>query len=300
MCLLAGAAYSQEGDTSKEETTKSISNKTSKPWLVLPRFPGCEDLPEEERDNCAEKKQVEFIVKELQYPDAAQEKGIEGTVVIYFIVEVDGTITDAMIIEDLGGGCSEEALRVVNSMPKWTPGAIKGKLTPIERALFVKFGAGSDTLQKPASSPREIFTIVQEMPRFPGCEDMEGHHDVKKKCAQEKMLEYIYTNIQYPEEARKNKIQGVVFVSFVVEADGLITRAKILRSVGEEIDKEALRVINSMPKWTPGKQRNQPLRVQFTLPVRFKLEGVDDKKKKKKKKTTRPQKKRQKSYFDHL
>lgn len=117
----------------------------------------------------------------------------------------------------------------------------------------------------------KIFNTAQEMPRFPGCEDI-GDLKKKKKCAEKKMLEYIYKNIKYPTLARENGIQGMVVVSFIVEKDGSITNTKILRNLDGGCDEEALRIVQSMPKWIPGKQDNQPIRSQFNLPVRFKIE----------------------------
>ncbi|MEM6723167.1 MAG: energy transducer TonB [Bacteroidota bacterium] len=119
----------------------------------------------------------------------------------------------------------------------------------------------------------EIFTIVQQMPRFPGCEDLGGSDDEKKKCAEKKMLEYIYKNIKYPSIARENGIEGMVVISFVVDKAGKITEPKIVRDLAGGCGKEALRVVQTMPKWTPGRQRNRPVKVQFNLPVRFKLEN---------------------------
>lgn len=126
---------------------------------------------------------------------------------------------------------------------------------------------------EPEEEIDEIFTIVQQMPRFPGCEDGAGDDAEKKKCAEKKMLEFIYKNIKYPSIARENGIEGMVVVSFVVDKLGNITDPKILRDLGGGCGKEALRIVQSMPKWTPGRQRNQPVKVQFNLPVRFKLEG---------------------------
>jgi len=126
---------------------------------------------------------------------------------------------------------------------------------------------------EPEEEVDEIFTIVQQMPRFPGCEDMAGDDTQKKQCAEKKMLEYIYKNIKYPSIARENGIEGMVVLSFVIDKQGNITEPKILRDLGGGCGKEALRIVKSMPNWTPGKQRNQPVKVQFNLPVRFKLEG---------------------------
>jgi protein TonB len=117
----------------------------------------------------------------------------------------------------------------------------------------------------------EIFKVVEDMPRFPGCEDM-SNKDERKKCAEQKMLEYIYKNIKYPAIARENGVEGTVVITFVVETDGTITAAQIARDIGAQCGQEALKVVESMPKWIPGKQRGRAVRVQFNLPVKFKLE----------------------------
>lgn len=124
----------------------------------------------------------------------------------------------------------------------------------------------------PPPKVEEIFKVVEEMPRFPGCENEKGDNKAKKECADKKMLEYIYKNIKYPAIARENGIEGTVVVTFVVEKDGSITDAKIVRDISGGCGEEAMRIVNMMPKWNPGKQRGNPVRVQFNLPVRFKLE----------------------------
>lgn len=121
----------------------------------------------------------------------------------------------------------------------------------------------------------EIFKIVEQMPRFPGCENVAGDQNAKKECADRKMMEFIYANIQYPAIARENNVEGTVVVQFVVDTDGRISNAKVVRDIGAQCGEEALRIVelmNSMPeKWTPGKQRGRPVRVLFMLPVKFKL-----------------------------
>lgn len=104
----------------------------------------------------------------------------------------------------------------------------------------------------------EVFTIVEEMPSYPGG-DM-------------KMYEYLGKNIKYPQIARESGIQGRVFVNFVVEPDGSVSNVKVLRGIGGGCDEEAIRVVKSMPKWKPGKQRGKAVRVSYTLPVVFKLQ----------------------------
>ena len=121
----------------------------------------------------------------------------------------------------------------------------------------------------------EIFKIVEQMPRFPGCDDFPGDNTAKSDCANKKLMEFIYANIQYPAIARENNVEGTVVVQFVVSQDGSITDAKVVRDIGAQCGEEALRIVelmNHMPsKWTPGKQRGRPVKVLFMLPVKFKL-----------------------------
>jgi len=123
----------------------------------------------------------------------------------------------------------------------------------------------------PEPKVEEIFRVVEEMPTFPGCEDV-GDKAERKKCADTKMLQFIYKNIKYPPIARENGVEGMVVIRFVVEKDGSITAAEVVRDIGAQCGAEALRIVNQMPKWNAGKQRGRPVRVQFNLPVRFKLE----------------------------
>jgi len=104
----------------------------------------------------------------------------------------------------------------------------------------------------------EVFTIVEEMPSYPG--------------GDAKMYEYLGKNIKYPQIARESSIQGRVFVNFVVEPDGSVSNVKVLRGIGGGCDEEAMRVVKTMPKWKPGKQRGKAVRVSYTLPVVFKLQ----------------------------
>ena len=107
-------------------------------------------------------------------------------------------------------------------------------------------------------SETEVFTIVEEMPAYPG--------------GDAKLYEYLGKNIKYPQIARESGIQGRVFVNFVVEPDGSVSNVKVMRGIGGGCDEEAVRVIKTMPKWKPGKQRGKAVRVTYTIPVVFKLQ----------------------------
>lgn len=120
----------------------------------------------------------------------------------------------------------------------------------------------------------EIFKVVEEMPQFPGCESISDKAE-RKQCADKKMLDFIYRNIRYPAIARENGIDGTVVIQFVVSKKGVIQKAKIIRDIGGQCGDEALRVVNLMNEkegnWIPGRQGGKHVKVQFMLPVKFKL-----------------------------
>ena len=104
-----------------------------------------------------------------------------------------------------------------------------------------------------------VFVVVESMPEFPG--------------GQQALFKYLSENVKYPVIAQENGIQGRVICQFVVNKDGSIVDVEVVRSGGDpSLDKEAIRVIKSMPKWKPGKQRGKPVRVKYTVPVNFKLQ----------------------------
>lgn len=117
------------------------------------------------------------------------------------------------------------------------------------------------------------YVVAEIMPRFPGCEDMEGTKEEKIKCAEEKMLQFVYKNTNYPSLARENNIEGKAILQFVVDKNGNVTKAKIVRNVAAGCGEEALRVVNDMPNWIPGRQRGRPVNVLYTLPVKFALDN---------------------------
>ncbi len=113
-------------------------------------------------------------------------------------------------------------------------------------------------IPKTLDPDEEIFFIVEDMPEFPG-----GDLALRK---------FIAASVKYPEIAQENGIQGKVYVTFVVGDDGYVKNAKIARGVDPSLDKEALRVVSSLPQWKPGKQRGQAVNVAYTVPINFALQ----------------------------
>lgn len=114
------------------------------------------------------------------------------------------------------------------------------------------------TVEEEEIDKTEFFIIVEEMPEFPG--------------GDKEMLLFINKSIKYPVIAQENGIQGRVICTFIIDATGKVTNAEVFRGVDPSLDKEALRVVNSMPDWKPRKQRGKPVRVKYTIPITFRLQ----------------------------
>ena len=126
-------------------------------------------------------------------------------------------------------------------------------------ALMAVFGLITVSAQKTvvAQKNQKVFDIVEQMPEYPG--------------GQAALFEYLSKNIKYPADAEKKKVEGKVFVTFVVDTDGKITDVSLMRKVFPSLDAEAIRVISAMPNWIPGKQKGQVVRVKYTVPIIFRL-----------------------------
>jgi len=206
-----------------------------------------------------------FVAANLQYPKEAAEKGIQGRVFVQYVIEKDGSISNVKILRGVDPILNKEAIRVVESSPKWNPGMQRGRAVRVSFTFPISFVIGdsqnksqpqkTDT-EKTISKEENVFAVVEKMPSF-------GNGDANEFRA------WVAANMQYPKEAAEKGIQGRVFVQFVIEVDGSLTNAKILRSVDPALDKEAIRIVESSPKWNPGTQKGRAVRVQFTFPIAF-------------------------------
>ena len=128
-----------------------------------------------------------------------------------------------------------------------------------ETVADVRYEPSQAPLAMPLPQDEEAFDVVEQMPEFPG--------------GIEAMIKFLSENIKYPKSALDGKVEGRVLVQFVIAKDGAVKDAKVLKSVDPALDAEALRVVNAMPKWAPGKQKGKVVPVKFTMPVNFSLDG---------------------------
>lgn len=209
----------------------------------MPKYPGGEDSLKS------------FIANNVKYPKIAVEKGIQGKVYVTFVVDTDGSVAESRIARGVDPALDKEALRVINSMETWTPGKEKGKPVKVSYTVPINFALNDKKQVKKKEG--DVYFIVEEMPIYPG--------------GDKALREFITNNVKYPEIAQKEGIQGRVYVTFVVDVDGSISKASIARGVDPSLDKEALRVVNSLPAWTPGKEKGKPVKVSYTVPISFAL-----------------------------
>lgn len=192
-------------------------------------------------------------IKTVRCPDNPPSN-YKGVKMVWTFLEYDDHHNwTKMILEDKGG--SARIYPKTQLMREITYDQPKSETLSTSNTASIKSN-NQETTQVISENPNEIFQIVEVMPSFPGGE--------------QKLAQYFAKNLKYPQVAKKNGIKGRVFVDFIIEPDGSVTNAKVVRGIGSGCDEEAVRVIQSMPKWNPGKQRGNAVRVSYRLPVVFK------------------------------
>ena len=223
---------------------------------------------------------MEYLSKNIKYPEAAMKKGIQGRGIVQFVVEKDGSITNVKILRGVDPELDKEAVRVVSAMPKWKPGTQRGEAVRVRFTVPVMFRLTEDKIPvkyapienkinelvvvgyapEEATYPEEVtvFEVVEKMPEYPG--------------GMSAMMEFIGKNIKYPVAAQKAKIQGRVVIQFIVDKEGNIICPRVIRGADPLLDAEAIRLTTIMPKWKPGMQRGQAVNVKYTVPIMFRLQ----------------------------
>lgn len=212
-----------------------------------------------------------FLSQNLKMPAQARELGVEGAVYAQFIVDKTGMITSPTILKSLGMGLDDEVLRILNlpTTPKWTPAEKDGQPVGTLMTIPVKFKTDHtpksaqlfpdkrDVREPEIYKGEMVYDVVEQMPVPPG--GMEGWN------------KYLAENLKYPEPAKKTRIEGTVYLAFIVDKEGNIANPEILRGIGGGADEEAVRLLQNSPQWIPGSQKGEKVNVQLRLPIRFQL-----------------------------
>ncbi len=281
---------------------------------------------------------IEFIQKNIKYPEDAQRNKLEGKVNIQFVVSSIGQIIQAKVVKKLSPSLDEEALRVINSFPRWIPGELNGKKVPVYRVMQVTFkytpveNAGEnwqmtdstliviDSIKLPLKFNLEVINSEQIdtgfiLKPFPEATlnkiieqygqaarngvllmktyDILNLHNDTSKCkivyngytykdvskvpqfpgGDIALMNYLALHIKYPIIDQENGYQGKVVVQFVIDRSGKVKDPKVVTSVSPGLDREALRVVSQIPDWIPGEINGKKENIDYTLPIVFKIEG---------------------------
>lgn len=231
----------------------------SRRGIKQPAFPGGEDALQA------------YIRKNIRYPSLAREQGIEGRVECSFVIDKEGTVRNIQVEKGIEPTLDSEAIRVLSDMPDWLPAEENGKKIAMRYVLPITFrqeakrkGFGrtmasyADKWLPKEETIEEIFTVVETPPQFPG--------------GQASLFKFVTQHIKYPVEAQAENVQGRVSCAFVVASDGTVRNPEVIRGVSPALDAEAIRIIRSMPKWIPGRQRGRAVSVRYTIPITFRLQ----------------------------
>jgi TonB family protein len=245
----------------RETMEHTSQNNTYTIAEQMPQFPG------------GEKALMKYISENIKYPITAQENGIQGKVICRFIITAKGEIDRVEILRSLDPACDKESVRLIKTLPKFSPAKRNGVSVSVWYTLPINFNPGkaqNEIMYTPPKTsyicsiqdddiidPHEfidkdsIYESIDDWPKFPGGEFA--------------LFTYINENIKYP----KTNIRGKVIVRFEVTKTGEIGRSEILQSLDPVLDDEALRVVKSLPKWIPGKHKGKYVNVWYILPINF-------------------------------
>jgi TonB family protein len=210
-----------------------------------------------------------FLATNIKYPASAREQKIQGRVIITFVVERDGSLSNERIVRGITGDLDNEALRVIKLSPQWKPGMQGNRPVRVQYSVPINFALAPDadtvktiapvrfSIASAQSGSDPVFTSVEQVPEFPGGIEAFG--------------KFLATNVKYPKAARDNNVQGRVIITFVVEKDGALSNMKVVRGIGSGCDEEAVRVLSTSPAWKPGIQNGKPVKVQYSVPISFSL-----------------------------
>lgn len=219
---------------------------------------------------CKEGYLYEFIDKNFAPPGNLKD-GFDGEVVTNLSIDSIGNLNNIQLLENISPEIDQETIRVLSSI-KWRPAI--NNFQHINYNLVIRM--------KLHNTSEEGFTITTYSDYHPQSASLKNDADTSKMLAVpdvlpifpgglESFIQYINKNIIYPQDAKRNKIQGKVYTSFIVEKDGSIGDIYIIRSPDEELSLEALRVLKNCPKFTPGSKNGKPVRTGFNLPIDFTL-----------------------------
>ncbi|MBL1407903.1 M56 family metallopeptidase [Sphingobacterium faecale] len=199
-----------------------------------------------------------WIGESYQYPTAAVDAGIKGTVLIYFVVEKDGQLSNLKVVQDLDYGTGKAALDMLNKSAKWSPAVQNGKAVRVAYTLPIRLDLTNMGITE--ADKNVVFIEAEQMPEPP-----EGVPAFRK---------WIGNNYQYPSDAIDAGVRGTIRLKFIVEKDGSLSNIKAEEDLGYGTGEAAVELLEKSPKWKVGVQNGRTVRVEYSLPIRLDLTNM--------------------------
>ncbi len=190
---------------------------------------------------------LNYLRQKINYPKLAKDNFIQGRVIVEFVVDKDGSVTECLVKKKVHPLLDAEAKRVVKAMPKWKPGIQKGKPVRVRYTVPILFNL-------PDTPKTKSLNALPQLVGYKGG-----------------VQAFVQNNIKYPQEAVDNQLEGLVVVEYVVDKKGDVTDVKIIKPLHPLLDEEVLRVMKSMPRWKPGRKNWKPIRVKRAQSVIFEM-----------------------------
>jgi TonB family protein len=236
---------------------------------------------------------ADWIGGELIYPESALKSNVQGKVLVGFTIDTAGNVTNVYVANGISEELDAEAIRIVSASPQWTPAYKDGKPISVSYKMPITFSIPDDYVYKdltradtlPAANEEDLLMkqFMKYLPEdekdtigvkvYPTFQGQPAGPGGKGNIA---FSRWVTSRIKYPESAARNGIQGKVILNFIIDTDGKITNVNVLKSIDRELAKEAVRVLLSSPKWTPGYVNGKPVKVSFNFPVSFVIQAGFD------------------------
>lgn len=290
--LFSFNCLAQENTTSNKNEEILSYNKVD----LIPIFENCKNEKHDLQRDCVVNSINTHIEKNLKYPEEAKKATVESKVFCTFTIDEEGKIT---VTEAKGKPTSfkkafeNEAIRVLNLLPKFIPGKHNNKIVKVQAQYTVEFKLKDDKIEmidyentpivvmsdetmvgEPNFEDDAIpFQVVEQIPLFKECKTVELEN--QRECYQEQMKKHIETQLRYPEHAKQFKAQDRVITLFEINKFGYVTNIKVRSRLNDEFrilfESEAKRIIGTLPQFSPALHRGKTVRVSYSIPINFKL-----------------------------
>lgn len=203
-----------------------------------------------------------YLEDSLRYPEADKKNGTEAVVFLSFVIDKNGAVETVTTRAMIGGSetIKAEAIRLVQSMPQWTPAKEKGKPVSSTHNTEIRFELADSLIRSNCIKDSAAANQPESMPAFMGGDPA--------------MQWFIQMSMRYPKEELEAEMDGTVYVKFNIEKNGKVTDVTAVKGVpgAPGLSKEAVRIVQSFPRWTPGCMNGNPVKVTMTIPVKFVLQ----------------------------